>query len=63
MRNFLGIVGLISMLISGITLIMGIGIYNEAETIMQQAVGMDFVIYSGILLIASITGIGFSFEK
>jgi len=62
MKNFLGVIGLISLLISGIMLYKGVSIYNGAETIMQQGVGMDFIIYSGIMLIASITGIGFSFD-
>ena len=52
MKVFLGVIGFISWIMAGIVGFTGMDIYTNSSTIMQQGVGMDHLIYSGLLFVA-----------
>jgi len=62
MKTFIGFIGLFSLIVSGIMCYTGYTTFNDASTVMQQGVGMQYIIYSGILLLCGICGIGLSYE-
>ena len=46
------VLGFLSWVVSAIMFFTGFDIYNNATTIMQQGVGMDHFMYSGIMFVA-----------
>lgn len=62
MKTFLGVLGVFSLLGALGTFINGIYIWFNAGSILDQGASMQFLTYSGILLIAGIVGMGFSLD-
>ena len=60
MKTFLGVIGVFSWILAGVMAYQGFSIYNVATTIMQQSLGMQYIMFGGILFIAGIIGLGFS---
>lgn len=63
MKTFLGVLGFFSLIGSLVALYQWFTIDSTATTIMQQQAGISYLIYSGVMLLAGITGLGFSQEK
>ena len=63
MKGFLGAIGIFSWIGSALMCYQGYTIYNQASTIMQQGLGMDYIIYSGVLFLGGLLGLGFSMDS
>ncbi len=63
MKTFLGVLGVFSLLGALGTFINGMYVWYNSESILDQGVSMQFLTYSGVLLIAGIVGMGFSLDN
>ena len=58
MKGFLGAVGVFSMIGSIVAAVNWYTIDSAATTIMQQQVAVNYLVYSGILLLITVVGFG-----
>ena len=58
MKGFLGAIGVFSMIGSIVSAVNWYTIDSSATTIMQQQVAVNYLVYSGILLLITMVGFG-----
>jgi len=62
MKGLLVFIGVVCFIAASITGFNGMTVYTSASTIMQQELGMQFIVYSGILLLCGMFGISRGIE-
>jgi len=62
MKGLLVFIGVVCFIAAGKICYSGVDIYTDASTIMQQELGMQFILYSGLLLLCGMFGISRGIE-